>query len=132
MTEDSNGLDDVAHFLFYPDEMNEVLSYEDALHSSNDNVSNEGLKSSTIDGPCQNQIFRLIDDDLSYDPGKAIISNTKIGLFRKYSVERNTTLNPNLISSFNSSYTSSRVPLLQYTNATISQRKFQRLVLNTV
>ena len=69
MMEDSNNLDDVAHFLFSPNEINEVLSYEDVPQSSDDTISKEGLTSSTIDSSSQNQTFRLIDDDLSYDPG---------------------------------------------------------------
>ena len=70
MMEDSNNLDDVAHFLFSPNEINEVLSYEDVPQSSDDTISKEGLTSSTVDSSSQNQTFRLIDDDLSYDPGK--------------------------------------------------------------
>ena len=83
MMEDSNDLDDVAHFLSSPNEINEVSRNENALQSSGDNIYIEGLTPSTIDSPCQNQTFRLFDDDLSYDHGKAIISTTKIGLFKK-------------------------------------------------
>ena len=72
MMEDSNNLDDVAHFLFSPNEINKVLSYEDVPQSSDDTISKEGLTSSTIDSSSQNQTFRLIDDNLSYDPGKTI------------------------------------------------------------
>ena len=73
MTENSNDLDDVSHFLFSPNELNEVLNYEDALQSADESVLNECLPSSSIDGPSQNQTFRLIDDNLSLDPGKTII-----------------------------------------------------------
>ena len=70
MTEDSYDLDDVSHFLFSPNEINEVLCYENILQSSDDNVLNEELTQSTIYGSNENQTFRLIEDDLSYDPGK--------------------------------------------------------------
>ena len=82
MTEASNDLDDVSHFLFSPNDINEVLSYENVLQSSDDNVSNEELASSEIDGLSQNHAFRLVDDDVSYDPGKTIISNDNNSLFQ--------------------------------------------------
>ena len=70
MTEVSNDHDDVLHFLFSPNEMNEVLSYENFLQSSDDYVLSQELKPSSIDARSQNQTLRLIEDDLSYDPGK--------------------------------------------------------------
>jgi len=85
MMEDSNDLDDVAHFLSSPNEINEVSSNENALQSSGDNIYIEGLTPSTIDSPCQNQTFRLFDDDLSYDhgndfPARVIVSSPQYNI----------------------------------------------------
>ena len=81
MTEVSDDLDDVSHFLFCTNDINEILSNENVLQPSDDHILNEESKSSVIDGLSQNQTFRLIDEDLSNDQGKTIINNTYTTLF---------------------------------------------------
>ena len=100
MTEVSNDLPGVAQFLYSPNGMNEFLSQENIIQSS-DNVFTEELEPCAIRDLDSSHEFQMLHQDLSYSPETPTTNNSNLILDQKTQEDSFQTLYPNLTSSCN-------------------------------
>ena len=102
MTEVSNDLPGVAQFLYSPNGMNEFLSQENVIQSS-DNLFTEELESNAIRDLDSriSQEFQMLHQDLSYNPDTTSTNNSNLTLDQKSQEDTFQTLFPNLSSAGN-------------------------------
>ena len=100
MTEVSNDLPGVAQFLYSPNGMNEFLSQENVIQSSN-NLFTEELEPNAIRDLDSTQEFQMLHQDQSYNPDTTNANNSNLTLDQKIQEDAFHTLYPNLTSSCN-------------------------------
>ena len=100
MTEVSNDLPGVAQFLYSPNGMNEFLSQENVIQTS-ENLFTEELEPNVIRHLDSNQEFQMLDQELSYNPETPTTNSSNLTLDQKIQEDAFQTLYPNLTSSCN-------------------------------
>ena len=100
MTEVSNDLPGVAQFLYSPNGMNEFLSQENVIQTS-ENLFTEELEPNVIRHLDSNQEFQMLDQELSYNPETPTTNSSNLTLDQKIQEDAFQTLYPNLTSCCN-------------------------------
>ena len=102
MTEVASDNPDFTDFLFSPNGMEEVVSYEDFLQSFNNEFSSDDLATSVVQCLDPSQTFRPTEEILSDNPDSNKFNSPSQGLIIKGPDESNPTLNRDDITSCNS------------------------------